>query len=110
MIMRRWGLTGRYRIAYRTLVMATKARTRAGGLLLGSSRIGGSTVATTTNNDLPTALHAPHHHTLPNPCRYSDYYADDVFDNIFYPHMKWYMENWVGIANKNGGLFNLFFW
>ena len=41
---------------------------------------------------------------------YSDYYADDVFDKEFYPSMVWYMENWVGIANKNGGLFNLFFW
>lgn len=41
---------------------------------------------------------------------FSDYYADDVFDVQWYPHLVWYMENWVAIANKNKGLFNLFFW
>jgi alpha-L-rhamnosidase len=41
---------------------------------------------------------------------FSDYYADDVFDVEWYPHLKWYMENWITIANKNAGLFNLFFW
>jgi hypothetical protein len=42
---------------------------------------------------------------------FSDYYADDVFDVAWYPNMKWYMENWLDLAQKNpSGLFPLFFW
>ena len=41
---------------------------------------------------------------------YSDYYADAVFDELFYPNLKWYMANWINVANKNNGLFSLFFW
>ena len=41
---------------------------------------------------------------------FSDYYADDVFDKAWYPNMKWYMEHWIKIAEKNQGLFNVFWW
>ena len=42
--------------------------------------------------------------------RFSDYYADDVFDVAWYPNMKWNMEHWVKIAVANQGLFNISWW
>ena len=38
---------------------------------------------------------------------FSDYYADDVFDVGWYPHMKQYMEHWIRItaATPDGILF-----
>jgi alpha-L-rhamnosidase len=41
---------------------------------------------------------------------FSDYYADDVFDKAWYPNMKWYMDHWVAIAEKNQGYLNVFWW
>jgi alpha-L-rhamnosidase len=42
--------------------------------------------------------------------KFSDYFADDVFDVQWYPNLKWYMDHWVKLANANGGMLNLFDW
>ena len=42
---------------------------------------------------------------------FSDYYADDVFDVSWYPHMKWYMTHWINItAATPDGIFPIFHW
>jgi len=42
---------------------------------------------------------------------FSDYYADDVFDVAWYPHMKWYMTHWINItAATPDGIFPIFHW
>jgi alpha-L-rhamnosidase len=41
---------------------------------------------------------------------FSDYYADDVFDAAWYPHMRWYMEHWVANAQANNGTLSIFHW
>lgn len=41
---------------------------------------------------------------------FSDYYADDVFDVAWYPHLKWYMENWVQINQANPSMSSIFWW